>query len=86
MVDNDVWGAAAQVRTADRWHFAAANWNAALTQALLDSANLTPSCLVIDVAAGSGDPALSIIKRLKGRKGNRDRQLPSWLTSGTAPR
>jgi ubiquinone/menaquinone biosynthesis C-methylase UbiE len=65
MVDNDVWGAAAQVRTADRWHFAAANWNAALTQALLDSANLTPSCLVIDVAAGSGDPALSIIKRLR---------------------
>jgi hypothetical protein len=37
MVDNDVWGAAAQVRTADRWHFAAANWNAALTHALLDS-------------------------------------------------
>ena len=65
MVDNDVWGAAAQVRTADRWHFAAANWNAALTHALLDSANLTPSCLVIDVAAGSGDPALSIVKRLR---------------------
>jgi hypothetical protein len=42
MVDNDVWGAAAQVRTADRWHFATANWNAALTEALLDSANLTP--------------------------------------------
>jgi hypothetical protein len=38
-----------QVRTADRWHFAAANWNAALTHALLDSTNLTPSCcLVID--------------------------------------
>ena len=65
MVDNDVCGAAAQVRTADRSHFAAANWNAALTHALLDSANLTPSCLVIDVAAGSGDPALSIVKRLK---------------------
>lgn len=65
MVDNDVWGAAAQVRTADRWHSAAENWNSALTQALLESANLPQSCLVVDVAAGSGDPALSIIKRLR---------------------
>jgi ubiquinone/menaquinone biosynthesis C-methylase UbiE len=65
MVDNDVWGAAAQARTADRWHSAAANWSSALTQALLDSANFPQRCVVVDVAAGSGDPALSIIKRLR---------------------
>jgi hypothetical protein len=58
MVDDDVWGEAAQVRTADRWHFAAANWNSALTQALLDSTNLSPNCIVVDVAAGSGPRAL----------------------------
>jgi ubiquinone/menaquinone biosynthesis C-methylase UbiE len=60
---NDVWGAAAQGRTTDRWHSAAAEWNSALTQALLDSANLYENSLVLDVAAGSGDPALSIAKR-----------------------
>ena len=65
MAGNDAWGAAAQVRTANRWYSAAANWNSALTQALLDSTNLSPNCIVVDVAAGSGDPALSIIKRLR---------------------
>ena len=80
MVDNDVWGAAAQVRTADRWHSAAANWNSALTQALLDSANFPQRCLVVDVAAGSGDPALSIIKRLtEGRVIAIDSSRPGLL-------
>jgi ubiquinone/menaquinone biosynthesis C-methylase UbiE len=65
MADNDVWGDAAQARTGNRCRFAAANWNSALTRALLDSANLSASCIVVDVAAGSGDPALSIIKRLR---------------------
>jgi ubiquinone/menaquinone biosynthesis C-methylase UbiE len=69
MLDNDVWGAAAQVRMANRWHSAAANWNSALTQALLDSANLRQSDLVVDVAAGSGDPALSIAERLRNGSG-----------------
>jgi len=80
MVDNDVWGAAAEVRTADRWHAAAANWNSSLTQALLDSASLPPCCLVVDVAAGCGDPALSIIKRLKeGRVIGIDSSRPGLL-------
>jgi ubiquinone/menaquinone biosynthesis C-methylase UbiE len=80
MLDNDVWGAAAQVRTANRWHSAAANWNSALTQALLDSANLRQSDLVVDVAAGSGDPALSIAERLRnGSVFAMDRSRPSLL-------
>ncbi len=68
MPDHDPWAAAADVRTADRWRSAAANWNSALTQALLDSADLRQSSLVLDVAAGSGDPALDIAQRL-GRGG-----------------
>ncbi len=80
MVDSDVWGAAAQARTADRWHSAAANWNSALSQALLDSANLHQSCLVVDVAAGSGDPALSIAQRLReGRVVAIDSSRPGLL-------
>ena len=80
MLDNDVWDAAAQVRTANRWHSAAANWNSALTEALLDSANPRQSDLVVDVAAGSGDPALSIAERL--RSGNdRDGQISSQPTA-----
>jgi hypothetical protein len=67
MLDNDVWGAAAQVRMANRWHSAAANWNSALTQALLDSANLRQSDLVVDVAAGSGDPRLEEARRRRTR-------------------
>src|SRR5438876_11349010 len=80
MLDNDVWGAAAQVRTANRWHSAAANWNSALTQALVDSANLCQSDFVVDVAAGSGDPALSIAERLRhGSVFAIDRSRPSLL-------
>jgi ubiquinone/menaquinone biosynthesis C-methylase UbiE len=80
MVDNDVWGAAAHIRTADRWHSSAANWNSALTQALLDSANLHQTCLVVDVAAGSGDPALSIAHRLReGRVVAIDSSRPGLL-------
>jgi hypothetical protein len=57
--------ACASLRTANRWVSAAANWNTALIQALLDSANLRQSDLVVDIAAGSGDPALSIAGRLR---------------------
>jgi ubiquinone/menaquinone biosynthesis C-methylase UbiE len=49
---------------ADKWQEAAANWNTALTETLLDLATLHPGSLVLDIAAGSGDPALSIAKRL----------------------
>jgi ubiquinone/menaquinone biosynthesis C-methylase UbiE len=76
----DVWATAADVRTADRWHSASANWNSALTKALLDAANLQEDCLVMDVAAGSGDPALWIAKRLKNVKVLAiDRSFPSLV-------
>jgi ubiquinone/menaquinone biosynthesis C-methylase UbiE len=64
MAGNDTWGRAAHARMAERWHSAAANWNTVLTETLLDLATLHPGCLVLDVAAGSGEPALSIAMRL----------------------
>ncbi|MFY9529853.1 MAG: methyltransferase domain-containing protein [Candidatus Acidiferrales bacterium] len=64
MPDFDPWATAADVRTADRWRSAAAHWGTALTQALLDSADLRRNSFVLDVAAGSGDPALYIAQRV----------------------
>ncbi len=61
---NDHWAAAADVRTSDRWRAAAAHWGSALTQALTDSVDLHQNSFVLDVAAGSGDPALYIAQRL----------------------
>lgn len=60
------WDAAAQARVSDRWADAAALWNTAITDALLFAAALTPDCVVLDLAAGSGDPALAIAERLIG--------------------
>jgi SAM-dependent methyltransferase len=68
MAEQDVWATVSEPLTAERWHPAAAQWGTALTQALLDSADLHENCHVLDVAAGSGDPALSIAKRLADGK------------------
>jgi ubiquinone/menaquinone biosynthesis C-methylase UbiE len=64
MPGDDPWATAADVRTADRWRSAAADWGTALTRALLDAADLGPGSFVLDVAAGSGDPALDIAQRV----------------------
>jgi ubiquinone/menaquinone biosynthesis C-methylase UbiE len=64
MTDCNSWDMAAQARVSDRWASASANWNREMTDALLAEAALNPSSVVLDVAAGSGDPALSIAERL----------------------
>lgn len=66
MLQHDPWALAANARTAQRWRRVAANWNSALTQALIDAADLQPGSLVLDVAAGSGDPAIDIAQRVGG--------------------
>lgn len=48
----------------ERWTSASADWNRAMTDALLTEAAVNPDSLVLDLAAGSGDPALSIAGRL----------------------
>ena len=64
MTEPDSWDAAARARVSDRWASAAANWNTAMTDALLAAAMLSSDSLVRDLAAGSGDPALTIAERL----------------------
>ena len=79
MLDCDPWDSAANVRTAEQWR-SAAGWGSALTKALLDSAHLSPSSFVLDVAAGSGDPSLSIARHLStGSVLALDTSLPSLL-------
>jgi len=60
----DPWGDASRSRVDDRWATAAAGWNAALTDALIAAAAIAPESLVVDVAAGSGDPSLEIVQRV----------------------
>jgi ubiquinone/menaquinone biosynthesis C-methylase UbiE len=63
-----LWDAAAQARVSDRWAEASARWSTAMTDALLSAAAITPDTVVLDLAAGSGDPALTIAERLiRGR-------------------
>jgi SAM-dependent methyltransferase len=66
MTKSDSWDAAAQARVSDRWAKASADWNTAMTDALLAAAALDPDSVVLDLAAGSGDPALSVAQRLIG--------------------
>lgn len=66
MTERDLWDAAARTRVSDRWAEAAALWNTPITDALLSAAALTPDSVVLDLAAGSGDPALSVAERLIG--------------------
>ena len=68
MTTRDSWDAAAHARVSNRWAEASARWNTAMTDALLSAAAITPDTVVLDLASGSGDPALSIAERLiRGR-------------------
>ena len=68
MTERDSWDAAARARVSDRWAECSARWNTAMTDALLSVAALTPDSVVLDLAAGSGDPALTIADRVtRGR-------------------
>jgi len=68
MTARELWDAAARARVSDRWAEASARWNTAMTNALLSAAAITPDSVVLDLAAGSGDPALTIAEHLvRGR-------------------
>src|SRR5438128_1421312 len=63
MLPQDPWSNASRARLSDRWARAAAGWNAAPTDALIAAAAIGPQDLVLDLAAGSGDPSLEISRR-----------------------
>lgn len=68
MTERDTWDAAARSRVSERWAECALLWNKAMTDALLSAAAISPDSVVLDLATGSGDPALSIAERLVGGK------------------
>jgi ubiquinone/menaquinone biosynthesis C-methylase UbiE len=63
MTQGDPWSDASRIRASDRWTKAAAGWNRALTDALMAAAAIGSEHLVLDLAAGSGDPSLEIVQR-----------------------
>lgn len=66
MTERDTWDAVARSRVSARWVECALLWNKAMTDALLSAAAVSQDSVVLDLAAGSGDPALTIAKRLVG--------------------
>jgi ubiquinone/menaquinone biosynthesis C-methylase UbiE len=58
------WDAAARARVHDWWADAAVDWHTAMTDALLSAAQLRPDSVVLDLAAGTGEPALTIAGRI----------------------
>jgi hypothetical protein len=66
MTVRDTWDAVARSRVSARWAECALLWNKAMTDALLSAAAISPDSVVLDMAAGSGDPALAIAERLAG--------------------
>jgi len=87
MTEHDSWDAAARARVSDRWSAHSAQWNTAMTDALLSAAALSPDSVVLDLAAGSGDPALTIAERvIRGRVIALDSSLAGLLLAGTHAR
>ena len=84
MAPLDPWDAAAQTRASDRWAAASSEWNTSITEALLAATGLSPNSMVLDLAAGSGDPTLSIARRLiAGKVIAIDSSLSSLLLAKT---
>jgi len=83
----DSWDAAAQVRASDRWATASAAWNKSMTDALLAAAALGPDSVLLDLAAGSGDPALTVAERFVSvRVIALDKSLTGLLLANTLAR
>jgi len=68
MPEPDPWAVASEARSASRLRRLAASWNSAPTQALIDAADPAQGSLVLDLAAGSGDPAMDIALRFSGAR------------------
>src|SRR6516225_7643941 len=82
-----LWDSAARARASDRWAECSAHWNTAMTDALLSAAALTRDSVVLDLAAGSGDPALTIADRvIRGRVIALDSSRAGLLLAGTHAR
>jgi ubiquinone/menaquinone biosynthesis C-methylase UbiE len=60
------WNNFARVNAAQRWRKPSAIMGRAMTEALVAEAQIVPGLRVLDVAAGTGEPAISIATALNG--------------------
>ena len=87
MTERDPWSAASRVRESGRWVAASSEWNTGMSEALLSSAEIKTDSVVLDVASGSGDPALAIAKRIRiGTVIALDSSIEGLLLANTASR
>lgn len=60
------WNSFARVNASQRWRKASAAMGRAMTEAVVAAADVVPHLRVLDVASGTGEPAISIATALNG--------------------
>ena len=60
------WNSFARANAAQKWRKQSATMGSALTEAIVQAADLHPGMAVLDVACGTGEPAISIGSSLAG--------------------
>ena len=60
------WNSFARTQASQRWRNKSAAMGSAFTQAIVDAAQIAPGMRVLDVACGTGEPAISIATLLNG--------------------
>src|SRR4051794_24404345 len=60
------WNDFARANASQRWREQSAAMGAPATAFLVEKANMSPGLTVLDVASGTGEPAISIASKLQG--------------------
>ena len=60
------WNTFARVNASQRWRKPSAAMGRAMTEAIVREAQVAPNMRVLDVACGTGEPAISIATELSG--------------------
>src|SRR5512140_2195962 len=63
------WNSFARANASQRWRKLSAAMGSDATRALVAEANITPGLNVLDVASGTGEPAISIATAMNGSGG-----------------
>lgn len=63
-VNNPQWGASYRLVAAEKWKAKSAAMGRAVTEALVEYAQPTPGMRVLDLASGTGEPAISLAARV----------------------
>lgn len=65
-VHNPDWNSFARTQAGQKWRSQSGAMGSAMTQAIVEAAQVGPNMRVLDVACGSGEPAISIAALLQG--------------------